>query len=128
MTIWKDYRHLMSKIVSETYIDDQRPSIKTKPLHTPRRKTLDTQSQRRLPLSLLLLGIGAVLTVAVSSWLGFLANGKDVSLEIKEVEGTEKEAVNYLVRAIAALHPAESPMKSPQRWQMNLPTGQAALI
>ena len=65
---------------------------------TPRRKTLDTQSQRRLPLSLLLLGIGAVLTVAVSSWLGFLANGKDVSLEIKEVEGTEKGKSNYLGR------------------------------
>ena len=56
---------------------------------TPRRKTVDTPSQRRLPLSLLLLGIGAALTVAVASWLGFLANGKDVSLEIKEVEGTE---------------------------------------
>ena len=56
---------------------------------TPRRKTVDTRSQRRLPLSFLLLGIGAALTVAVSSWLGFLANGKDVSLEIKEVEGAE---------------------------------------
>ena len=55
----------------------------------PRQKTLDTQSQRRLPLSLLLLGIGAALTIAVSSWLGFLATGKDVSLEIKEVKGTE---------------------------------------
>lgn len=56
---------------------------------TPRRKAVDTPSQRRLPLSLLLLGIGAALTVAVSSWLGFLANGNDVSLEIKEVKGTE---------------------------------------
>ena len=62
-------------------------------LFTPRRKTIDTQSQRRLPLSLLLLGIGAALTVGVSSWLGFLANGKDVSLEITEVEGTEQGAV-----------------------------------
>ena len=56
---------------------------------TPRRKTVDTASQRQLPLSLLLLSIGAALTVAVSSWLGFLATGKDVSLEIKEVRGTE---------------------------------------
>ena len=55
----------------------------------PRKKTVDTQYQRRLPLSLLLLGIGAALTIAVSSWLGFLATGKDVSLEIKEVRGTE---------------------------------------
>ena len=38
---------------------------------------------------MLLLGIGAALTIAVSSWLGFLATGKDVSLEIKEVKGTE---------------------------------------
>ena len=60
---------------------------------TPRRKTVETPSQRRLPLSLLLLGIGAALTIAVSSWLGFLANGKDVSLEIKEVEGTEAGVV-----------------------------------
>ena len=55
----------------------------------PRRKTSETQSQRRLPLSLLLLGIGAALTIAVSSWLGFLATGKDVSLEIREVKDTE---------------------------------------
>ena len=54
----------------------------------PRRKAVDTQSQRGLPLSLLLLGIGAALTIAVSSWLGFLATGKDVSLEITEVKGT----------------------------------------
>ena len=59
----------------------------------PRRKTVETPSQRRLPLSLLLLGIGAALTVAVSSWLGFLANGKNVSLEIKEVESTETSEV-----------------------------------
>lgn len=56
---------------------------------TPRKKTIDTPSQRRLPLSLLLLIIGAVLAVAVTSWLGFIANGRDVSLEIKEVERAE---------------------------------------
>ena len=55
----------------------------------PRRKTVDTHYQRRLPLSLLLLGIGASLAIAVSSWLGFLAIGKDVSLEITEVRGAE---------------------------------------
>jgi len=53
---------------------------------TPRKKAVDTQSRRQLPLSLLFLAIGTALAVAVTSWLGFLANGKDVSLEIKEVE------------------------------------------
>jgi LPS export ABC transporter protein LptC len=54
---------------------------------------VETPSQRRLPLSLLLLSISAALTIAVSSWLGFLANDKDISLEIKEIEGTETSEV-----------------------------------
>ena len=76
---------------------------------TPRRKTADTQSQRRLPLSFLLLGIAAALTVAVSSWLGFLANGKDVSLEIKEVEGTEKGEVQLSGARYRGLTPGGKP-------------------
>ena len=56
---------------------------------TPRAKTAKTASDRRYPLSLLLVGVGAVLTLAVASWLGLLANGKDVSLEIKEVKRAE---------------------------------------
>ena len=76
---------------------------------TPRRKTIDTQSQRRLPLSLLLLGIGAALTVAVSSWLGFLANGKDVFLEITDVEGTEKSAVQLSGARYRGLTPGGKP-------------------
>ena len=76
---------------------------------TPRRKTIDTQSQRRLPLSLLLLGVGAALTVAVSSWLGFLANGTDVSLEITEIEGTEKGAVQLSGARYRGLTPGGKP-------------------
>ena len=76
---------------------------------TPRKKTIDTQSQRRLPLSLLLLGVGAALTVAVSSWLGFLANGKDVSLEITEIEGTEKGAVQLSGARYRGLTPGGKP-------------------
>ena len=76
---------------------------------TPRRKTVDTPSQRRLPLSLLLLGIGIALTVAVSSWLGFLANGKDVSLEIKEVEGTETGEVQLSGARYRGLTPGGKP-------------------
>ena len=76
---------------------------------TPRRKTIDTQSQRRMPLSLLLLGIGAALTIAVSSWLGFLANGRDVSLEIKEVEGTETGEVQLSGARYRGLTPGGKP-------------------
>ena len=76
---------------------------------TPRRKTVDTPSQRRLPLSLLLLSIGAALTVAVSSWLGFLANGKDISLEIKEVEGTETGEVQLSGARYRGLTPGGKP-------------------
>ena len=76
---------------------------------TPRRKTVDTPSQRRLPLSLLLLGIGAALTIAVSSWLGFLADGKDVALEIKEVEGTETGEVQLSGARYRGLTPGGKP-------------------
>jgi lipopolysaccharide export system protein LptC len=76
---------------------------------TPRRKTVDTASQRQLPLSLLLLSIGAALTVAVSSWLGFLANGKDVSLEIKEVEGTATGEVQLSGARYRGLTPGGKP-------------------
>ena len=76
---------------------------------TPRRKTVDTPSQRRLPLSLLLLGIGAALTVAVSSWLGFLANGKNVSLEFKEVESTETSEVQLSGARYRGLTPGGKP-------------------
>ena len=76
---------------------------------TPRRKSVDTPSQRRMPLSLLLLGIGAALTVAVSSWLGILANGKDVSLEIKEVEGTKTGEVQLSGARYRGLTPGGKP-------------------
>ncbi len=76
---------------------------------TPRRKTGDIPSERRLPLSLLLLGIGAALAVAVSSWLGFLANSKDVSLEIKEVESTEAGEVQLSGARYRGLTPGGKP-------------------
>ena len=76
---------------------------------TPRQKTVDTPSQRRLPLSLLLLGIGAALTIAVSSWLGFLANGQDVSLEIKEVESKETSEVQLSGARYRSLTPGGNP-------------------
>ena len=76
---------------------------------TPRRKTVDTPSKPRLPLSLLLLGIGAALTIAVSSWLGFLAQGKDVALEIKEVEGTETGEVQLSGARYRGLTPGGKP-------------------
>ena len=76
---------------------------------TPRRKTVDAPSQRRLPLSLLLLSISAALTVAVSSWLGFLANGKDISLEIREVESTETGEVQLSGARYRGLTPGGKP-------------------
>ena len=69
---------------------------------TPRVKTAQTTSERRYPLSLLLVGVGAVLTLAVASWLGLLANSKDVSLEIKEVKRAESGEVQLTAPAIAA--------------------------
>jgi LPS export ABC transporter protein LptC len=73
---------------------------------TPRKKTIDASSRRRLPLSLLLLGVSAVLAVAVTSWLGFLANGKDVSLEIKEVERAETGEVQLTGARYRGLTPS----------------------
>ena len=39
---------------------------------TPRVNNAQTTNERRYPLSLLLVGVGAVLTLAVASWLGLL--------------------------------------------------------
>ena len=76
---------------------------------TPRTKTAQTTSERRYPLSLLLVGVGAVLTLAVASWLGLLANGKDVSLEIKEVKRAESGEVQLTGARYRGLTPAGKP-------------------
>jgi LPS export ABC transporter protein LptC len=76
---------------------------------TPRVKTAQTASERRYPLSLLLVGVGAVLTLAVASWLGLLANGKDVSLEIKEVKRAESGEVQLTGAHYRGLTPAGKP-------------------
>ena len=76
---------------------------------TPRAKTVQATSERRYPLSLLLVGVGAVLTLAVASWLGLLANGKDVSLEIKEVKRAESGEVQLTGARYHGLTPAGKP-------------------
>ena len=76
---------------------------------TPRTKTAQTNGERRYPLSLLLVGVGAVLTLAVASWLGLLANGKDVSLEIKEVKRTQSSEVQLTGARYRGLTPAGKP-------------------
>ena len=76
---------------------------------TPRTKTAQTTSERRYPLSLLLVGVGAVLTLAVASWLGLLANGNDVSLEIKEVKRAESGEVQLTGARYRGLTPAGQP-------------------
>ena len=76
---------------------------------TPRAKTAQTGSERRFPLSLLLVGVGAVLTLAVSSWLGLLANGKDVSLEITEFKRAESGEVQLTGARYRGLTPAGKP-------------------
>ena len=76
---------------------------------TPRTKTAQTTSERRYPLSLLLVGVGAVLTLAVASWLGLLANGKDVSLEIKELKTAESGEVQLTGARYRGLTPAGKP-------------------
>ena len=58
---------------------------------------------------MLLLGIGVALTVAVSSWLGFLANDNDISLEIKEMEGTETSEVQLSGARYRGLTPGGKP-------------------
>jgi lipopolysaccharide export system protein LptC len=73
---------------------------------TPRKKISDTPSEPRLPLSLLLLGVSTALAVAVTSWLSFLANGKDVSLEIKEVERAETGEVQLTGARYLGLTPS----------------------
>jgi LPS export ABC transporter protein LptC len=76
---------------------------------TPRAKAAAVPSQRRYPLSLLLLGVGAVLTLAVASWLGLLANGKDLSLEIKEVKRNDTGEVQLTGARYRGLTPAGRP-------------------
>jgi LPS export ABC transporter protein LptC len=76
---------------------------------TPRAKTVQATSERRYPLSLLLVGVGAFLTLAVASWLGLLANGKDVSLEIKEVKRAESGEVQLTGARYHGLTPAGKP-------------------
>ena len=73
---------------------------------TPRYKETDTQSQRRLPLSLVLLFVSAVLAVAVTSWLSFLSDSKDVSLEIKVVEKPETGEVQLTGARYRGLTPS----------------------
>ena len=76
---------------------------------TPRAKTAPNTSERRYPLSLLLVGVGVILTLAVTSWLGLLANGKDVSLEIKEVKRAESGEVQLTGARYRGLTPAGKP-------------------
>ena len=73
---------------------------------TPRKKASDTRSRRRLPLSLLLLGVSAALAVAVTSWLSFLSDSKDVSLEIKVVERVETGEVQLTGARYRGLTPS----------------------
>ena len=76
---------------------------------TPRAKTAQTTNERRYPLSLLLAGASAVLTLAVASWLGLLTNGKDVSLEITEVKRAESGEVQLTGARYRGLTPAGKP-------------------
>ena len=76
---------------------------------TPRPKNLASQKERRLPLSMLLLGLGAALALAVTSWLGFLDSRKDVSLEIKEVKKAETGEVQLTGARYRGLTPNGKP-------------------
>ena len=78
---------------------------------TPRAKTTQTTGERRYPLSLLLVGVGAILTLAVASWLELLANGKDVLLEIKEVKRAESGEVQLTGARYRGLTPAGKPFE-----------------
>ena len=83
----------------------EKPALKLNRF-TPRKKASDTQSRRRLPLSLLLLGVSAALAVAVTSWLSFLSDSKDVSLEIKVVERAETGEVQLTGARYRGLTPS----------------------
>jgi LPS export ABC transporter protein LptC len=87
-----------------TNVDPERKSR-----FTPRAKTAQATGERRYPLSLLLVGVGAVLTLSVASWLGLLTNGKDVSLEIKEVKRAESGEVQLTGARYRGLTPAGKP-------------------
>ncbi|MDC1382593.1 LPS export ABC transporter periplasmic protein LptC [Candidatus Puniceispirillum sp.] len=76
---------------------------------TPRPKKTLSKKEQRLPLSVLLLGLGAVLALAVTSWLGFLDSRKDVSLEIKEVKKAETSEVQLTGARYRGLTPNGKP-------------------
>jgi lipopolysaccharide export system protein LptC len=52
---------------------------------TPRARPASDDQRPSRRLSVILLGIGAILTLAVASWLGFLHKSTDSKLEIKDV-------------------------------------------
>ena len=95
---------------------------------TPRVKTAQTASERRYPLSLLLVGVGAVLTLAVASWLGLLANGKDVSLEIKEVKRAESGEVQLTGAHYRGLTPAGKPYEITAAKANEAPDGSGRVV
>ncbi len=76
---------------------------------TPRRKPTRSPKERQLPLSLLLLGVGAALALAVTSWLGFLGSNKDISLEIKEVKKAETGEIQLTGARYRGLTPNGKP-------------------
>ena len=90
-----------------THMTNKNPARKSR--FTPRAKTAQTTNERRYPLSLLLAGVGAVLTLAVASWLGLLTNGKDVSLEITQVKRAESGEVQLTGARYRGLTPAGKP-------------------
>ena len=76
---------------------------------TPRTKALRSPKEKRLPLSIILLGLGAALALAVTSWLGFITSRKDVSLEIKEVKKAETGEVRLTGARYRGLTPNGKP-------------------
>ena len=52
---------------------------------TPRARSVGDEPRRSRRLSVILLGVGAAITLLVASWLGLLYDANDSKLEIKEV-------------------------------------------
>ena len=62
------------------------PSSAKRRQFTPRTRPVQDEQPRSRRLSVVLLGIGVVVTLMVASWLGFLHQSGDSKLEIKDVK------------------------------------------
>ncbi len=78
-------------------------------IYTPRANNSAAPRQRSTRLSFILLGFAAVLSLGVTSWLGFLNQRDDVTLEAKEIKIVNAGEVELTGARYRGLSPSGKP-------------------